>query len=130
MIVVDASALLEVLLRTPRGAAIETRLFDTVQALHAPHLLDIEIAQVIRRFTLAREIDTDRAQAALDDVTGLPILRHPHGFLLPRVWALRNNFSAYDAAYVALAEVLDATLLTHDRHLATAARRYALVELV
>ncbi len=130
MIVVDASALLEVLLRTPLGAAIESRLFDTAQALHAPHLLDIEITQVIRRFTLAREIDAERAQAALDDVMGFPILRYPHGFLLPRVWALRNNFSAYDATYVALAEVLDATLLTHDRRLASAARRYAPVELV
>jgi predicted nucleic acid-binding protein len=130
VIVVDASALLEVLLRTPLGAAIETRLFGTLQALHAPHLLDVEIAQVIRRFTMAQEIDAERAQAALDDFIGFPIWRHPHGFLLPRVWALRHNFSAYDAVYVALAEVLDATLLTHDRRLAAAAGRHALVELV
>lgn len=130
MIVVDASALLEVLLRTRLGATIETRLFGTLEALHSPHLLDVEVAQIIRRFTLAKEIDADRAQAALDDFLAFPIWRHPHDFLLPRVWALRNNFSAYDAVYVALAEVLDATLLTHDRRLAVAARRHAQVELV
>jgi predicted nucleic acid-binding protein len=130
VIVVDASALLEVLLRTPLGEAIESRLFDRSQTLHSPYLLDIEVAQVIRRFAMMREIEAERAQAALDDFIGLPIWRHPHGFLLPRVWALRNNFSAYDAVYVALAEVLDATLLTHDRRLAVAARRHAMVELV
>jgi len=130
VIVVDASALLEVLLRTPLGAAVETRLLGTLQALHAPHLLDVEIAQVIRRFALSGEIDVERGQAALDDFMAFPIQRHPHDFLLPRVWALRNNFSAYDAMYVALAEVLDAPLLTHDRRLAVSARRHARVELV
>ena len=130
MIVVDASAVLEVLLRTPLGAAIESRMFGTGEILHAPHLLDVEIAQVVRRFTMAGEIDAARAQAALDDFIDLPIWRHAHGFLLRRIWALRNNFSAYDATYVALSEVLEATLLTHDRRLAQAARRYARVELV
>ena len=130
MIVIDASALLEVLLRTRRAPGIETWLFGTLQSLHSPHLLDIEVAQVIRRFAMAREIDVERAQAALDDLMGFPIWRHPHDFLLPRVWALRNNFSAYDAAYVALAEVLEATLLTHDRRLAAAARQHVSVELV
>ena len=130
MIVIDASALLEVLLHTPLGAAIEARLLGTLEALHSPHLLDVEITQVIRRFVMAREIEAERAQAALDDFMGFPIWRHPHGFLLPRVWALRNNFTAYDAVYVALAEVLDATLLTHDRRLATAAHEHVSVELM
>ena len=130
MIVIDASALLEVLLHTPLGAAIETRLLGTLESLHSPHLLDVEITQVIRRFVMAREIEAERAQAALDDFMGFPIWRHPHGFLLPRVWALRNNFTAYDAVYVALAEVLDATLLTHDRRLATAAHEHVSVELM
>ncbi len=130
MIVLDASALLEVLLHTPLGAAIEVRLFATPQSLHSPHLLDVEIAQVIRRFAMAREIGAERAQAALDDFMDFPIRRHPHGFLLPRVWALRNNFTAYDAVYVALAEVLDATLLTHDRRLAAAAHEHVSVELM
>jgi len=130
VIVIDASALLEVLLRTPRGAGIETWLFGTRQSLHSPHLLDVEVAQVVRRFAMAREIEGERAQAALDDLMGFPIWRHPHDFLLPRVWALRNNLSAYDAAYVALAEVLEATLLTHDRRLAATARQHVSVELV
>lgn len=128
MIVVDASALLEVLLRTARAPAIEARLLGASESLHAPHLLDIEVAQVIRRFALAREIDAARAQAALDDLIDLSIRRYPHDVLLPRVWTLRANFSAYDAAYVALAEALGATLLTHDRRLAAAARRHVTVE--
>jgi predicted nucleic acid-binding protein len=130
VIVVDASALLEVLLRTPRGQAIEARFFDGSESLHSPHLLDVEVAQVIRRFAMTGEIDTARAQAALDDFLDLPILRHAHSLLLRRVWALRANFTAYDAVYVALAETLEATFLTHDRRLATAARRYVTVELV
>jgi predicted nucleic acid-binding protein len=130
VIVVDASALLEVLLRTPRGQAIEARFFDGSESLHSPHLLDVEVAQVIRRFAMTGEIDAARAQAALDDFLDLPILRHSHSLLLRRVWALRTNFTAYDAAYVALAETLEATFLTHDRRLATAARRYVTVELV
>jgi predicted nucleic acid-binding protein len=130
VIVIDASALLEVLLHTPLGAAIETRLLGTLESLHSPHLLDVEITQVIRRFVMAREIEAERAQAALDDFMGFPIWRHPHGFLLPRVWALRNNFTVYDAVYVALAEVLDATLLTHDRRLSTAAHEHVSVELM
>jgi predicted nucleic acid-binding protein len=130
VIVVDASALLEVLLRTPRGQAIEARFFDGSESLHSPHLLDVEVAQVIRRFAMTGEIDAARAQAALDDFLDLPILRHSHSLLLRRVWALRTNLTAYDAAYVALAETLEATFLTHDRRLATAARRYVTVELV
>jgi predicted nucleic acid-binding protein len=130
VIVIDASALLEVLLRTRRASGIETWLFGTRQSLHSPHLLDVEVAQVIRRFAMAREIEGERARAALDDLMGFPIWRHPHDFLLPRIWALRDNFSAYDAVYVALAEVLEATLLTHDRRLAVAARQHVSVELV
>lgn len=129
MIVVDASALLEVLLQTPLGSAFEDRLLDNIQALHAPHLLDVEVAQVVRRLVLARDMDGERAQAAIDDFLAFPVQRHAHEFLLPRVWALRDNFTAYDAIYVALAEVLDATLLTHDRRLAASARRLVPVEL-
>jgi predicted nucleic acid-binding protein len=130
VIVVDASALLEVLLRTSRAEAIESRFFDGSQPLHSPHLLDVEVAQVIRRFTMLGELDVPRAQAALDDFADFPIQRHSHGFLLRRVWDLRANLTAYDAVYVALAETLEATFLTHDRRLATAARRYVTVELV
>jgi len=130
MIVVDASALLEALLRTPAARAVEERLFEPQQTLHAPHLLDIEVAQVIRRYAAKGEIDSERGRAALADLADFPFRRYPHDFLLPRVWDLRNNLTAYDAVYVALAEALDAPLLTCDRRLAAAAGHHARVELV
>lgn len=126
MIVVDASALLEVLLRTPAAEAVERRLFaEPRQTLHAPHLLDVEVAQVLRRYAANGEIDEQRGRAALADLTDFPIRRYPHDFLLPRVWSLRSNFTAYDAVYVALAEALHAQLLTRDQRLIAAVRRHA-----
>ncbi|HLJ00822.1 MAG TPA: type II toxin-antitoxin system VapC family toxin [Bradyrhizobium sp.] len=130
MIVVDASAMLEALLRTPAAKTVEKWLFDPRQTLHAPHLLDIEVAQVIRRYQANGEIDSERGRAALADLADIPLHRYPHDFLLPRIWDLRNNLTAYDAAYVALAEALDAPLLTRDRRLAAAAGHHARVELV
>ena len=129
MKVVDASVVLEVLLQTPVAAAIEERVF-TGEQLHAPHLIDLEVAQVLRRFVFRSEIQTERGRAALADYADLPIRRYPHDFLLPRIWDLRDNLTAYDAAYVALAEALDATLLTHDRKLATAGGHQARIELL
>jgi predicted nucleic acid-binding protein len=130
MIVVDASALIEVLLRTPAAMAVEGWLFDPRRTLHAPHLLDIEVAQVVRRYAAKGEIDGERGRAALADLADFPLHRYPHEFLLPRVWDLRNNLTAYDAVYVALAEALDAPLLTRDQRLAAAAGHHARVELV
>ena len=130
MIVVDASALLEALLRTPAAKAVEKWLFDPRQTLHAPHLLDVEIAQVIRRYAANGVIDDERGRTALADLADFPLHRYPHDFLLPRVWDLRNNLTAYDAVYVALAEALDAPLLTRDRRLAAASGHHARVELV
>jgi predicted nucleic acid-binding protein len=130
MIVVDASAVLEALLRTPAARAVEKRLFEPSQTLHAPHLLDIEVAQVVRRYAANGEIDAERGRMALADLADLPLQRYPHDFLLPRVWDLRNNLTAYDAIYVALAEVLDAPLLTRDKHLATSPVHHARIELV
>lgn len=130
MIVVDASAILEALLRTPAARAVEKRLFEPSQTLHAPHLLDVEVAQVIRRYAANREIDAERGRAALADLADFPLRRYPHDFLLPRVWELRNNLTAYDSIYVALAEVLDAPLLTHDKRLAAAPGHHARIELV
>jgi predicted nucleic acid-binding protein len=98
--------------------------------LHAPHLLDIEVAQVIRKYAARGEVDGERGRVALDDLADLRIQRYPHDFLLPRVWALRNNVTAYDAVYIALTEVLDAVLLTRDHRLAGAAGHHARVELV
>ena len=116
VMVVEASALLEVLLRTPK--AIEDRLFAPHQTLHAPHLLDVEVAQVIRRYAANGEIDRARGRVALTDLADFPLRRYPHDFLLPRIWDLRNNLTACDAAYVALAEALDVPLLTRDQRLA------------
>lgn len=124
MIVIDASALLEVLLRTQGARAIEARIFAPGETLHAPNLIDIEVAQVIRRFAGRGEITDGRGREALDDLANLTIRRYPHQLLLPRIWGLRANFTAYYGAYVALAEVLDAPLLTCDQRLATAARQY------
>ena len=127
MIVLDASA---VLLRTPNAEAVERRLFASRQTLHAPHLLDVEIAQVVRRYAAAGEIDQERGREALADLSDFPLRRYPHDILLPRIWDLRYNLTAYDAAYVALAEALDAPLLTRDHRLAAAAGHHARVELV
>jgi predicted nucleic acid-binding protein len=130
VIVVDASALLEALLRTPAADAVQRRLFQPQQTLHAPHLLDVEVAQVLRRYALIGDIDAARGSAALADLADFPLRRYPHDFLLQRVWELRNNLTAYDAVYVALAEALGAPLITRDQRLATAAGHHARVELV
>ncbi|MBV9755437.1 MAG: type II toxin-antitoxin system VapC family toxin, partial [Alphaproteobacteria bacterium] len=120
MIVVDASALLEALLRTAAAASIERRLFAAGQTLHAPHLLDLEVAQVLRRYAAGGELAAPRGRDALADLSDFPLQRWPHDVLLPRVWELRNNLTAYDAVYIALAEALDAPLLTRDQRLAGA----------
>lgn len=130
MIVVDASALLEVLLNTSAAAGIANRLFADDETLHAPHLLDLEIAQVLRRYTAAGEMDPRRGQQALDDLADLPLVRYPHDLFLPRIWELRDNLTAYDAAYVALAEALAAPLLTRDAALASRGVHRARVDLM
>jgi predicted nucleic acid-binding protein len=130
MIVVDASAVLETLLRTPAAASVERRLFEPSQTLHAPHLLDVEVAQVVRRYAGNGEIDAERGRMALADLADLPLHRYPHDFLLQRVWDLRNNFTAYDAMYVALAEALDAPLLTRDKRLAASPDHHARIDLI
>ncbi len=130
MIVVDASALLEVLLRTPAAPAVERRLFDAGESLHAPHLIDLEAAQVLRRYAASGQIIANRGREALDDLASLGLRRYPHDWLMTRVWRLRHNLTAYDAVYVALAEALDAPLLTRDRRLASAAGHQARVEAI
>jgi len=130
VIVLDASVVLEVLLRMPAGVALEERLFSADETLHAPHLLDVEVAQVLRRYALAGEVGADRCRAALEDLAGFALTRYPHDFLMQRVWELRGNLSAYDAAYVTLAEALEAPLLTRDQRLASAPGHGAQVEVV
>ncbi len=112
------------------AGTVAARLFDSGDALAAPHLIDVETAQVFRRYARTREIDEGRGREAVADLADLPIRRYPHDILLPRVWDLRHNFTAYDAVYVALAEALDATLVTRDRRLAGAAGHGAEIELL
>lgn len=117
MIVVDASAVLEVLLQTDRARVVEAELFGG-STLHAPHLLDLEVTQVLRRYERSGACSPGRGSAALGVFLDLRIERYPHHLFLPRVWELRSNATAYDAVYLALAEALDAPLLTMDRKLA------------
>ena len=128
MIAVDASAILEVLLRSDRGSRIEDRLLARGDSLHAPHLLDVEVAQVLRRYAVAGNITSERGLQALTDLVDFPIHRSPHDALLPRIWELRHNVTAYDAAYLALAEALAAPLVTCDGRLASAPGHAASVE--
>ncbi len=130
MIVVDASALIELLLPSDAAGAVAARLFDSGDSVAAPHLIDVETAHVLRRYVLAGEIDDRRGREAVADLADMPIRRYPHDILLPRVWDLRHNFTAYDAVYVALAEALDAPLVTRDRRLAGAAGHGAEIELL
>jgi predicted nucleic acid-binding protein len=130
VIVVDASAMVALLLRTPAAAAIEARLFASPQTLHAPELIDVEVTQVLRRYSAAGQLDTERGRDVLNDLMDFPMKRHSHGVLLQRVWALRHNLSAYDAVYLALAESLGAALLTDDHRFVTAARRHSSVEIL
>ncbi|HEY7140702.1 MAG TPA: type II toxin-antitoxin system VapC family toxin [Methylomirabilota bacterium] len=128
MIVLDASAVVELLLGSPRGAMVRARIQRPDESLHAPHLLDVEVASVLRRYHLSGEISDDEGREALADLAGLDIARYPHDPLLPRVWELRRSVTAYDAVYLALAEVLEAPLLTLDRRLARARGHGARVE--
>ena len=130
MIVVDASTLLEFLLNTDASPRVASRLFDSGETLHAPNLLDLEIAQVLRRDERAGVLSAARAKSALEDLGDLVIARYPHDVLLTQVWALRRNLTAYDAVYLALAQVLGATLVTRDSTLASVKGHTSRVELL
>jgi predicted nucleic acid-binding protein len=130
VIVVDASALIEALLGTAAAERVEKKLFDRGETIHAPHLIDLEVTQILRRYAIGREVAAERCRTALEDMQVFPLIRHAHDLLLPRIWELRQNVSAYDGAYVALAEFLGATLVTRDRRLAAAPGLRAHVEVV
>lgn len=127
---IDASALLEILLRTDRADQLMERAFSGSEQMHAPQLLDIEITQVLRRLVRQKEITAARAEQAQQDLTDLIIERHEHQALVQRIWQLRDCLSAYDGAYVALAEALAAPLLTCDGKLAGSHGHRATIELV
>ena len=130
MIVIDASALLEFLLQTSLGARVEARLFGEEDELHVPHLLDVEIAQGLRRLVRSGEVSSGRAEEAIADLNDLDLHRHAHLDLLDRAWKLRESISAYDAMYVALAEAIEAPIVTCDSPLAKAPGHRARIEVI
>ncbi len=128
MIVVDASAVADLLLDLePRGSWV-SRMLASADSIHAPHHLDAEVLAALRRLVVRGEIDPWRADRGIEDLCGLPVVRYPLGHLAERVWSLRRNLTPYDAAYVALAEALDAPLVTTDRTLACSPGHRARIE--
>lgn len=130
MIVLDASAVVELLIGTASGRSLAERIRPPELSIHAPHLVDLEVAQVLRRYVREGALSAERGELALEHLTLLDLNRYGHDGFLPRIWALRENFTAYDAAYVALAEVLNATLVIGDRRLANAPGTRANIELL
>lgn len=119
MIVVDASVVVTALADDgPDGEQARQRLRG--ERLAAPHLMDVEVVSAWRRMVLAGDLDGRRAELAIIDLRALRVDRVPHGRLLERCWELRANLTSYDATYVALAELLDAVLLTADKRLMSA----------
>jgi predicted nucleic acid-binding protein len=127
LIVLDASAAVELLLNTASGRRIAARLEDAGE-IHCPHLIDVEIVQILRRLVAGGDITLDRAGTALEHWSSLDLERHPHAPFLDRIWAMRDDFPPRDAIYVALAEILRAPLLTGDRELAGSADTSARIE--
>lgn len=121
MVVIDASAVIDQLRGGEAAARIEELTAYGSEDLHAPHAVDLEVLSALRRFG---------AREPLADFLDMTIERYPHTLLLPKIWELRDNFSAYDAVYVTLAEVLEAPLLTSDRRLANATRKHTDVEVL
>lgn len=118
VVVLDASAVVELVVGTRAGARIIQRISDPGTSLHSPELLDLEVLHVLRRYERTGAVSSTRADEAYRNLLDLDVRRHGHEPLLSRIWSRRHNLTAYDAAYVTLAEILDAPLLTTDRRLA------------
>jgi predicted nucleic acid-binding protein len=119
MLVIDTSAVLAALAERTPDAALVQRLADDGD-LHAPHLIDIEILNALRGLVRGGKLSADRADDVRTDVAALPITRYGHEPLADRVWAMRDNLTAYDAVFVALSEALEVPLITCDARLAAA----------
>jgi len=130
LIVIDASAAVEWLLGLPLAEAVADRLDAIDETLHAPHLLAVEVAQVVRRYVAAGSVTGERGAQAVGDLGDLDVVHHAHEPLLPTMWRLRLNLTAYDAAYVALALALDVPLVTLDARIAAAPGHGAAVDLI
>jgi predicted nucleic acid-binding protein len=127
--VLDASAMVELLLRTDTGARVADRLAADGGPYLAPHLIDPEVMQALRELVRKREITVQRAEAAQAAFVAFPLHRVPHDVLLSRMWALRDNLTAYDATYVVIAELRDCSLVTCDGRLSRAPGHRATIEL-
>ena len=112
----------------PRSERIRERVESPGQSLHVPHLMDIEVLYTLRRFALHGTFSRKRSDEALEDLNNIVFERYPHTWLLGRIWYLKDNLTAYDATYVALAEALGAPLVTTDVRLARAPEILAEVE--
>lgn len=127
VIVLDASALLHVLIERPVDEALMNRIAGAGE-LHTPHLIDVEIVSALRRLNRRGLVSDEGARVVLDDVADLPLRRYPHELLRARMWGLRHNITASDATYIALAESLDLPLVTTDHRLAGSSGHRAVVE--
>lgn len=133
MLVIDASATADLLLARPVAKKVARHIAEHDTDLHVPHLLDIEVVSAIRRVVASGDASRARGLDAVTDLLDLPLVRYPHEILVPRIWELRQNFSANDAAYLALAESLTESgvpLLTTDKRFARATRAHSDVELL
>lgn len=128
MLVVDTSAILDAIAAREPAPGLTARLSEDGD-LHAPHLIDIELLHALRGMMMRDEITAERAQDARADFADTSLLRYPHEPLSDRIWELRHNLSAYDAAFVALAETLEVPLITCDGRLASSSAHNAQIEL-
>jgi predicted nucleic acid-binding protein len=118
LIVLDASAVIDVLVESGPGTeSIRERIEEPGQSLHVPQLVDLEVLQTLRRYALHGTLSQERSNKAFDDLTNIVFERYPHTPLLGRIWQLKNNLTAYDATYVALAQSLTCHLITADERL-------------
>jgi len=130
LIVIDASVMVEVLLNTSTGMQISPFILSPGTTLHAPHLLDLEVAQALRRYRVLGELESTRTTEAIHTFQDFSITRYRHDLFLTRIWELRHNYTAYDAAYLALSEALGALFVTRNSALASTTRHRARVKLV
>jgi len=127
VIVVDTSALVDILLERPSNMALRWRIGGAAE-LHAPHLIDIEFLSVLRRLVYGQALSMDAAAVAREQFEDLAIERYPHEPLRDRIWQLRDSLTAYDAAFVALGETLELPLVTSDGRIGRSHGHHAQVE--
>ena len=127
MIVLDASVVVELLLNGPLADSLRRGLAGRNESFIVPHLLDVEVASALRGLAPGLHLDSHRTGQLLSGLASLPAVRYAHTPLLGRMWELRNNFTAYDAVYIALAEATDSVLYTCDAKLSKGHRAKVLL---